>query len=401
MQINLYNYQEEAVEKMHKGCILCGGVGSGKSITSLAYYFKEMGGSIKPFKRMTNPKDLYIITTARKRDTGEWGLEMVPFHLSTRKDENEYSNNVVIDSWNNIKKYENVKDAFFIFDEDRVIGNGAWVKAFIKIAKQNFWIILSATPADRWIDFAPVFIANGFYRNITQFRGEHCIYQSWNGIPLLKGYVNTRKLERLRGRILVDMEFKRETIPHHEYIPADYDIKLYKQVMKDRYDIYKDKPIEDAAGICYCLRKIVNSDESRIEKIREILKEKQRVIIFYNYDYELEILKTLGKDGVSIAEWNGHKHQDIPSKSPWAFLVQYNAGAEGWNCILTDTIIFYSQSYSYKTMVQASGRIDRLNTPYQDLYFYHFKSASSIDIAIDKALKEKKKFNEKKFVGVD
>ena len=401
MKLNLYDYQKDAVEKMRNGCILCGGVGSGKSRTSLAYYFKEMGGCLDPYRKMQNPKDLYIITTARKRDTREWGLEMVPFHLSEKMEESDYKNKVKVDSWNNIKKYTDVKNAFFIFDEDRVIGTGAWVKAFIKITKQNAWIILSATPADRWIDFAPVFIANGFYKNITQFRYEHCIYQTWNGIPLLKGYTNTRKLERLRAKILIDMDFKRETVSHHEYIQAVYDVKLYKQVMKERYDIYKDKPIEDAAGLCYCLRKVVNSDASRIEKIRELIKEKERVIIFYNYDYELDILKTLEKDGVHIGEWNGHKHQDIPTTSPWAFLVQYNAGSEGWNCILTDTIIFYSQSYSYKTMVQASGRIDRLNTPYHDLYFYHFKSPSSIDIAIDKALKEKKKFNERNFAGID
>ena len=50
-------------------------------------------------------------------------------------------------------------------------------------------------------------------------------------------------------------------------------------------------------------------------------------------------------------------------------------------------------------MAQAAGRIDRLNSPYRDLYYYHLKSRSGIDIAISKALGQKKQFNERKFVN--
>ena len=399
--ISLYDYQLDAVNRMQNGCVLCGGVGSGKSRTSLAYYYKEQGGILdtKNYNKMKNPKDLYIITTARKRDTREWEGELAYFLLSTDPKISGYKNKVVVDSWNNIQKYKDITDSFFIFDEQRVVGSGVWVKSFLKIAKHNDWILLSATPGDTWQDYIPVFIANGFYRNRTEFCNEHIIYSRFSKFPKIDRYINTGRLIRLRDRILVDMDFKRETVAHHEDIIVQYDISKYKETMRNRWDPYNNEPITNASGLCYVLRKIVNSDESRQIALMDILESRPRVIVFYNFDYELDILMNLayGK-GVEVAQWNGHKHQPIPDSDKWVYLVQYNAGAEGWNCIKTDTIVFYSQNYSYKVMQQSAGRIDRLNTPYIDLYYYHLKSHSSIDLAISKALRDKKKFNETRWV---
>lgn len=399
--ISLYDYQLDAVNRMQNGCVLCGGVGSGKSRTSLAYYYKEQGGVLgtKNYVRMKNPKDLYIITTARKRDTCEWEGELAYFLLSTDPKISGYKNKVIVDSWNNIQKHKDITDSFFIFDEQRVVGSGVWVKSFLKITKSNDWILLSATPGDTWQDYIPVFIANGFYRNRTEFCNEHVIYSRFSKFPKIDRYINTGRLIRLRDRILVDMDFKRETVAHHEDIIVQYDISKYKEIMRNRWDPYNNEPITNASGLCYVLRKIVNSDESRQIALMDILESRPRVIVFYNFDYELDILMNLayGK-GVEVAQWNGHKHQPIPDSDKWVYLVQYNAGAEGWNCIKTDTIVFYSQNYSYKVMQQSAGRIDRLNTPYIDLYYYHLKSRSSIDLAISKALRDKKKFNETRWV---
>lgn len=404
--IQLYDYQLDAVNKMKNGCILCGGVGSGKSRTSLAYYYKEQGGILgtKNYNKMKKPKDLYIITTARKRDTLEWEGELAPFLLSTNPETNLYKNKVVIDSWNNIKKYANVQNAFFIFDEQRVVGKGAWVKAFLKIARGNKWILLSATPGDTWTDYIPVFIANGFYKNKTEFIDNHVIYRWVNkSYPKIDRYVATGRLIRLRNEILVDMDFTRKTNAHHEDIYVTYDVSKYRDVMRNRWDPYKDEPINNASRLCYILRRVVNCDDSRVVALMEILEKHPRVIIFYNFDYELELLKNIaygdydGKE-TEIAEWNGHVHQPVPTGDSWIYLVQYTAGAEGWNCITTDTIIFFSQNYSYKIMQQSAGRIDRLNTPYLDLYYYHLKSRSGIDLAISKALKQKKQFNASRFV---
>ena len=405
MGIELRPYQLEAVKRMRNGCILCGGVGSGKSRTALAYYFIENGGCIDPKKYipMKNPKDLYIITTARKRDTLEWEGEFGPFLISTHEEVNYYDNKVVIDSWNNIKKYVDVTDAFFIFDEQRVVGSGAWVKSFLKITKHNNWILLSATPGDSWQDYIPVFVANGFYKNRTEFIREHVVYSRFTKYPKIDRYLNTGRLIRLRNRILVDMDFKRQTIPHHEDVYCSYDILTYKSIGKDRWNPYKNEPIVNASELCYTWRKLVNSDESRQTALLDICADHPRVIVFYNFDYELDILKSLvyinDGDAMDIAEWNGHKHQEIPKTDKWVYLVQYTAGCEGWNCIRTDTIVFYSQNYSYKVLEQARGRIDRMNTPYINLYYYHLKSRSSIDLAISRALKNKKNFNEMRFVG--
>ena len=402
MAIRLYDHQEKAIRDLQNGNILCGGVGSGKSITALGYYFfRECGGELDydgSYLPMTDAKDLYIITTARKRDTHEWEGDMAPFLLSTKEELNLYDNEVVVDSWNNIKKYETVRDAFFIFDEQRVVGSGAWVKSFLKICKFNNWILLSATPGDTWLDYVPVFIANGFFKNRSEFIREHVIYSRFSKFPKVDRYIDVNRLIRLRDRILVNMEFNRPTVSHHEDVFVEYDRWTYKEVGKTRWNPFENSPIVNASELCYIWRKIVNMDPSRLAAVQEIVKKKKKVIIFYNFDYELDILKNAdyGED-VEIAEWNGHKHQPVPEGDKWVYLVQYNAGAEGWNCIKTDTIVFYSQNYSYKVMVQSSGRIDRLNTPYTDLYYYHLKSNAPIDTAIGRALSNKRQFNERGF----
>lgn len=400
----LYPHQRQAIDRMFTGCILNGGVGSGKSRTGLFYYFKENGGWIEDgnYTPMKNPKDLYIITTAMKRDKLEWEGELIPFLMSKNPGEGYYENKIVIDSWNNIKKYVGVKDAFFIFDEDRVCGSGAWVKAFYKIAKANDWIILSATAGDKWEDYIPVFVANGFYKNPTEFKQEHIVYNPRVKFPLVDRYLGTGRLIRLRNKILIDMDFERGTVPHHEDVYVRYDISKYKDTMRTRWDPYKNEPIQQASVLCYILRRIVNEDESRQVALLELAEKHPRIIVFYNFDYELDILKGLYyEDGTEIAEWNGHAHQPIPESKRWVYLVQYTAGCEGWNSTKTDTIVFYSQNYSYKVMAQAAGRIDRLNTPFRDLYYYHLKTRSGIDLAISKALSEKKKFNERRWIKWD
>lgn len=402
MGIGLYDYQLEAVEKLRKGSILCGGVGSGKSRTSLAYYWKSNSGDIysNEYKHINYPlQDLYIITTARKRDSKEWESELAPFHLSPYSEANEYNNKVVIDSWNNIKKYANVTNAFFIFDEQRVVGWGAWSKTFIKIAGCNHWILLSATPGDTWMDYIPVFVANGFYRNKSDFTNRHVVWSRFSKYPKVNKFLDTDILTRYRNMILVDMKFARKTTSHHVDIPVEYDVQMYKGIYKTRWNPYTNEPIKQASELCYLLRHVVNSDPSRILSVLEIIEKANRVIIFYNFDYELEELRAInyGTDFV-VSEWNGHKHQQVPDCNKWVYLVQYTAGSEAWNCITTNTIIFYSQNYSYKIMQQASGRIDRVNTPYTDLYYYHLKSKAPIDLAISRAVKEKRVFNESRFV---
>lgn len=400
--MKLYDYQWDAIKRMFTGCILCGGVGSGKSRTSLAYYFTKCDGLIfdDSIVKMDNPMNLYIITTARKRDTLEWDDELHLFGLSRCCDDIYPGLKVVVDSWNNIKKYADVENSFFIFDEQRVVGYGAWTKAFLKIARKNDWILLTATPGDTWSDYIPVFIANGFYKNKTEFCNEHVVWSKFTTYPKIDRYVNVPRLLRLRDRLLIDMKFERQTNSHHEDIYVDYDLELYRKTMKYRFDFDKNEPIETASMLCYKLRQIVNGTNERINETIRLAEKKRRVIIFYNYDYELELLRDAFTDtDFEVGEWNGHKHQDIPDSPKWVYLVQYNAGNEGWNCIKTDTIIFYSQNYSYKIMIQAAGRIDRLNTPFNDLWYYHLKTRSSIDKGISMALKNKKDFNERRFIG--
>ena len=385
---------------MHNGCILCGGTGSGKSITGLAYYFIQNGGKLEPITKMKNPKDLYIITTAKKRDSGEWIGDMSWFYLTPDDETKIYDHKVVIDSWNNIKKYASVQNSFFIFDEQRVVGYGAWTKAFLKIAKSNDWILLSATPGDNYMDYMPVFIANGFYKNKSEFTAEHCVYSRFSKFPQIERFIGTERLNRLRRKVLVDMPYQNPAVQHHEDVWCSFDKEAYKDLMKNRFDYEKGEPIENVSELCYKLRKICYADESRAEALRNIFEEHNKLIVFYNFDYELEIIKNIdfGED-VIIAELNGHRHDPEPfCNSKWIYLVQYNAGSEAWNCIKTDAMVFYSQNYSYKMMKQASGRIDRLTTPYKELKYFHLKCRSPIELRITRALAQKKNFNESAFI---
>lgn len=408
MALELYPHQIEALKKLKNGSILAGDTGSGKSRCALAYYYILVcGGRLKiisggkqygGYKKMKEPKDLYIITTAKKRDSLEWEDELQPF-LLCRGENAEDGVTVTIDSWNNIKKYRKAACAFFIFDEQRVVGSGAWVKAFLDIARKNKWILLSATPGDTWSDYIPVFVANGFYRNKTEFIRDHCVFSRFSKYPKIEKYINEGILVKHRNDILVPMDFERKTIRHEVPVICDYDKNLYKVVWRDRWDPYDKEPIAETGKLFYLLRKVVNSDDSRIDKLLDIFNDHKKLIIFYNFTYEVEALREVFKSrGVRIGEWNGQVHSEVPRGTRWVYLVQYSAGCEGWNCIRTDTVVFFSQSYSYRMTHQAEGRIDRINTPYVHLYYYKLKSRSPIDLAISKALANKRNFNEAGFM---
>ena len=398
MAINLADHQLDAIEKLKRGSILCGTVGSGKSRTALAYFYTKVckgtlcvngKGETTPMKE---PTDIYIITTAKKRDSLDWQKEAGPFLIPEET--------IHVDSWNNIKKYKDVYNAFFIFDEQRVVGSGTWVKAFLDISRKNNWILLSATPGDTWMDYIPVFIANGFYKNKTQFIKRHVIYSRYTKYPKVEGYVEQGLLSKLKDSILIVMADQRHTVHVDHVVEADYNKTMYKTVWKDRWDPYKQEPIPEQGALFYILRRVVNSDPSRVIKLIDILEFNYRTIVFYSFDYELDILRDVCENlGKPYSEWNGHKHDDIPKGREWVYLVQYTAGAEGWNCIDTNVIIFYSQHYSYKITEQAKGRIDRMNTPYKELHYYYIRSKAPIDVAIHRALMNKKTFNESNFAS--
>lgn len=378
MMPKLWPHQEEALSRLKDGKILCGGVGSGKSITALTYFLTTEKSPIK----------LLIITTAKKRDGKEWEEELSRFPKQGLE--------VLIDSWNNIKKYQDLKGWCVIFDEQRLVGSGVWVKSFIRMAKHNRWILLSATPGDDWMDYIPVFVANGFYRNRTDFQEQHVKWKRFAKFPQVEGYICTNKLERHRRALLVDMPFERHTVRHEAEVKVGYDNELMRRVTKDRWDPFKNEPIMNAAGLCYAMRRVANSHIDRLVETSLIAKKKKRIIVFYNFDYELEQLRKLGGlCGVPVGEWNGHVHQPIPASDEWVYLVQYSAGSEGWNCISTDTVVFYSLNYSWRVKEQCMGRIDRINTPYTDLYYYTLRSTAPIDLAIRRAIRTKKIFNER------
>lgn len=372
-------HQREAIAKLHTGSVLVGDVGTGKSIASMAYFTEK-----HPDRK------IIVITTAKKRDSGEWYGDAMKMSLR---------NHLHVDSWNNIKQYEDVTDASFIFDEQRVVGSGPWVNAFLKICKQNDWILLSATPADVWMDLLPVFLANGFFRNKTEFINSHVVYSRFTKYPKVDKYINPYILEKYRNQIYVEMYLERHTTRVEHLVDVEFDLVEQQRLWRDRWNIYENQPIKDAGELMRLLRKSANTHPSRIEALKKIAAEHPKLIVFYNHNYELEILRCLMTElDIPMAEWNGHNHQDVPTGDRWMYLVQYQAGSEGWNCVTTDTIVFYSLPYSYRQFHQAKGRIDRMNTPFTIMNYYIFKSKAIVDIGIWRALHRKKNFHVSAFV---
>lgn len=398
--MELMDHQEEVIGQIASGKILLGGTGWGKSATILGWITKTYGKNYydNQLQQKVRSKDIFVITTAKKRDSGDWEHEAAKFGIGCDPSgEDSLYGILTVDSWNNLHKYTDVEDAVFIFDEQRLVGYGAWTKSFLKIAKKNDWVLLTATPGDNWLDYAPVFIANGFFKNITDFKRQHVLYEPYLRFPKVKGYLNERKLEILRNDMVVEMKYETHTQRYLNYIPVSYDEQLAKRVYKDRWHVYEDRPLVDANEMWRVLRRVVNSDPSRLDHIRWLMTIHPRLIVFYNFDYELEILRELNAE-VATYEWNGHKHEVIPDDGEWVYLVQYVAGAEGWNCTSTDAMVLYSLTYSYKNFEQVQGRIDRLNTSFTSLYYYVFVSYSIVDRAIRGSLAEKRNFNERKFM---
>lgn len=404
--IQLKPHQIKAIAELHNGSVLRGDVGTGKSLTAVAYYYtKECAGEIRANGRghwagMREPKNLYILTTAKKRKEGDWGAELASFGLARGSGDNEAGVEVVVDSWNNILKYAEVKDAFFIFDEQRLVGSGAWVKAFLKIAKANRWILLSATPGDTWMDYIPIFVANGFYKNRTEFLRTHVVFNQFSKFPKVDRYIEVRRLVAYRNQLLVEMPMERSTIRNTRISPVEYDVARYTRVTKDRWHVYEDRPLKNVGEMFVVVRRLINTDPDRLRAIMKLMEKHPRLIVFYSFNYELDMLRTLMNTlGTNYAEWNGQKHQDVPEGQSWVYLVQYTAGSEGWNCITTDAIAFWSLTYSWRIFEQSHGRIDRLNTPYIDLWYYVLRSMAPSDMAIWKSLMTKKDFNEKEFAS--
>ncbi len=396
----LGQHQLKAIRELKNGSILRGGVGSGKTRTALVYFWTHIVdgrlpvngiGDWQPPKR---PIDLYVITTAKKRNDLDWEQEAVDQRVFVQ---GEYGIQMTVDSWNNIGKYAEVRDAFFIFDEQRLVGTGAWVKAFYKIAKANQWILLSATPGDTWMDYIPVFVANGFFKSRSEFTREHVVFKPFMKFPKIDRFIGEMKLRRLRDSITVEMPYERHTKRHMRYVNVEYDRQKYDMVVKKRWNVFTEEPLEDVSQMFVAMRRVVNGDISRYGAVLQLMEKHPKLIIFYNFDYELELLRTLSNIGFTVAEWNGHRHQPVPTGDSWIYLVQYTAGAEGWNCTETDAMIFWSLNYSYKIFEQAQGRIDRLNTRFVDLNYYLLLSEAPIDRAILKSLNAKEDFNERSF----
>ena len=407
--IILKPFQENCLERLSTGKVLAADTGAGKSIMSLAWYLSKecasdehsLKSGAKAWTLYHGSPDLYIITTPKKRDSEEWESDLSKFNLVKGRNSKEMGEvNIFIDSWNNIKKYTEIKNSVFIFDEQRAVGSGTWAKSFVKIAKQNHWIMLSATPGDTWSDWCPLMIAKGYYPNRTAFFNKHAVYNPYVKYREIIRWDNTDELEYYRSKMLVTCRMEKKTTRHFEEVIADCSNKYeVKRAYKERTNPKTGEPFKSASELCAYTRNIINTDPTRSAVGLKIIQMYDRIIIFYTLTDELEGIKwACNKAGRKMYFYNGEIHDQVPTGNNWAYIVQYTAGSEAWNCTTCNAMLFWDLTYSYKQFKQATGRIDRLNTPYSDLYYYAIRSYMPLDLAIRRALREKKDFNSRGFL---
>lgn len=378
--INLYSYQEEYFKHVKPNYIYDMDTGTGKTIMGLHHhqtYFKD--------------KPLLIVAPASKINEGGWQRTI-----------DEHYPNIEYDTctYNMLgKKWSQYKDWFVIFDECHRLKNscGVWGKAGYNLTKISAgFILLSATAIPNgWEDSINYFKMFGLAKNKTQFIRNEAITTMDYGYMEILGWKNENKLKNMWKSISRHLSKDEATdlpplVFENVYFKAS---ATYKTIKKDR--IYNDVLYDNQMKLRHGLRLNTNL-KNKIEYIKDFVDStNDNIIIFYNYDEELKLLKENIDKKTYLC--NG-SIKDYPKKSEWdsikntVTLANYKSGSEAVEFTYANIIVYFSPTESYTEYYQSYGRCYR-NGQTKKVTAYKFITDNTIEADIYKALDSKQDFN--------
>lgn len=408
--MKLYKFQQDIVNQLHNKyrCAVFSGCGTGKTIICgelLKYHtgkillvcqaskvddwiehFTTYYPSVKLFN-LRKAQQLEQFNAYQSRCIG-----VVNYDLIYRREINRF-NTLVLDESSEIK-YDNTKKSRTILK---------------MVSPKTSVILLSGTPC------------GGHYENLytqakllglgmtkTEYWNR---YVNWYEIPIpgrpysikkVVGYKNVDDLiNRLSkcGAVFVKSEDVLD-LPEQTFTVKTVDKPIaLKRFERDGSVVVYGKEYV-AANVLVELtasRQLCNSKDKQQAFIDLINSINDRVVVFYNFDSELDTLKTLVKDR-PIAEVNGHTNteQIYHDNDNCVLFVQYQAGARGLNLQDGNKIIYYSLTLSSDLFEQSKKRIHRIGTKYPCFYWI-LQTKDSVEESIYKSLNRQEDYNEELF----
>ena len=427
--MRLFDYQQQIVdEKYEDSKALFMQMGTGKTFVSMAFFEKSERAK------------LLVVCLATKVDdwnrdlTDELGLdEVVSLNKGTKKNRElmEDAQYLVISfesSWRLDKELVAWvdDDTYIIVDESHKIKNpSSKVGKFMRKlgAKTDYKTILTGTPqSNGYIDYYNQFHFLGYLdMNQTNFKKRYAITQmmQYGAGPIFQeiiGYRNTEELDEMihNHSVFYDRKLDDEELPDEipVYFPS---YPKYRKISNDKVYEFKDGTLEiyDTLGAGVMLQRQLASgyiskggntevlDKSKLDWMRDFLEGyDERVVVFYNYNAELEQLKQLlERLDRPYSEYNGHRKdlRAFQESSEGVVLANYGSASTGINdFVIASTMVMYSLTTSYIDFEQAKKRIDRIGQTKKPL-FYFLIMKGTIDARVYHSLQEGKDFDERMY----
>lgn len=309
-----------------------------------------------------------------------------------------------------------LKNFTLILDESQYIKNETSERAkFILNLNSDNVILLSGTPTggkyeELWTQLRLLgwnISKKAFYNHYTI---TEMIDVGGFTIPVVVGYKNVDRLkEKLKshGAVFMKSDEVFDLPDQIEQLVLVENIREYTRFKKDRViTINEETLVGDTAltKLLYLrqLSSIYNSNKH--EAFKDLISSTEdRVVVFYNFKKEFEILKGICEvleKPVSYINGDGTDLKNYEVKNNTVTLVQYQAGATGINLQRANKVIYHSLPLSSELWMQSKKRIHRIGQS-RTCFYYYLITKNSIEEKILDVLKERQDFTLDLFERVD